>query len=153
MKSLASLGLAVLMLLASGCAVSPQPPDEPMYISSWDLWTEPDRYDGEYVAVTGQLRERNYLFFEDAVTTNNIRPVIYIRPDYRDMDAPASSVPSTGCEDEMVRVFGRFQKGNQYESMLDGVYRIVYMYKRTVSPLDFICWSNPSADPWHAQIE
>ena len=89
MKSLASLGLAVLMLLASGCVVSAQPPDEPMYISSEDLWTEPDRYDGEYVAVTGQLHERNYLFFEDSVTTNNIRPVIYIRPDYRDMDTPA----------------------------------------------------------------
>ena len=138
-----------MILTAFGCAETPPLLDGPIYTSLSDLWTAPDEYDGEYVVVTGTLHERDFLFIEDVVTTNNIKPVIYIRPDYRGMDTTASGVPSTGCENEMVRVYGRFRKWSQYESMLDGVYRIVRMHKRAPGPLDFICWSNPSADPWH----
>ena len=141
--------LAAMLLMTFGCAETPLPPDGPRRVALEKLMFTPNEYDGEHVVVMGGLQRGKHLFFESIVTTNNIKHVIYIRPDYRDMNTPASGVPSTGCENETVRVYGRFRKGSQYESMLDGVYRIVRIHNRAPGPLDFICWSNPSADPSH----
>jgi hypothetical protein len=147
------LAMVGALLVACGCAQTPTLPDEPRWVGLDDLIRAPDQYDGEYVIVIGQLQSGTYssgqyLFFESAVATNNTKHVIYIRPNYQGLIAPDSGVPDTGCENEGVRVYGRFRKWNQYEAMIDNVYRIVRFDRRAPGPLDYTCWSNANADPW-----
>jgi len=141
-------GFAVMILTAFGCAETPPLPDGPIDVSLEDLWTSPNEYEGEYVVVTGQLRGRDYLFFESVVTTNNIKPVIYVRPDFRNADNRDASAATADCENQLVRAYGHFRKWSQYESLISGVYLIVKIKHRAPGPNDITCWSNPNADPW-----
>ena len=115
MKSRVIIEWSIIVLTVAGCATSPPSVNEPLSISSNDLWTEPHKYDRKYVVVTGLLHQRNYLYFEDVVTTNNLNPVIHIRLEYPDMGKLDAEVAPADCENQFVQVYGFFRQWDQYE--------------------------------------
>ena len=124
------LAMVGALLVPYGCVHIPPTPDEPRWAALEDLIGAPDQYEGEWVIVIGQLKSGTYsggqfLFFESVVTRNNIIPVIYIRPNFQGLTVPDSGVPETGCENEGVRVHGRFRMRGEDEAMITDVYRIV----------------------------
>jgi len=135
-------------MLILGCAVTPQSAIEPQWASLDDLWTTPNEFDGEYVVVTGSLKFGELPYFESVVTVNNVKPVIYVRFDNADVGTAFRTESFQECVGEkVVRVYGRFRNWDEYESLLDGVYRVEAIKRRTPSPEDTECFVSPGGGP------
>jgi len=135
-------------LLVLGCADTPQPAIEPQWASLDDLWTTPNEFDGEYVVVTGSLKFGELPYFESVVTVHNVKPVIYVRFDNADVETAFRIESFQACVGEkVVRVYGRFRTWDEYESLLDGVYRVEAIKRRTPSAEDTECFVSSAGGP------
>jgi hypothetical protein len=142
--SLVIFGLVATIMVTFGCTLPPQPPGELQYLSAGQVELWADKFDGKYVDVYGGLQAGDVLFFRGS------EHIIYVLPVYRDEDFSDADLLITGCENKLVRVFGRFEKLATSEYQMSGVYLMIWMDRRAAGPGDIICWSNSAADPHNA---
>lgn len=141
-----NLAIVFWSLIALGCAGTPQSLVEPQWTSLESLWSTPNEYGGEYVVVIGKLNFGELPYFQSPVTVRNVKPVIYIRFDGVDANYETDSFREC-VEGNAVRVYGRFLYWDEYVSMLDDVYRVEAIKRRTPTPDDLECFVSGTNRP------
>ena len=140
--------LVFWILVVLGCADAPRTAVEPQWTTLETLWKTPNDFDGDYVIVTGTLEFGELPYFESIVTTNDVRPVIYIRLDDQHEGTTFSNEFFYDCVNQKaVRVYGRFRSWNEYESLLENVYRVEAIKNRAPGPQDTVCFVSPAGNP------
>jgi hypothetical protein len=145
-----SISLGFLLGISSGCVINAADQAQPQNVSLVQLLASPNNYQGKYVSVAGFLDEYGYQLFltKDHRLIEDSSSAVFVGIKYKEGERQEATEMATGCENEYVRISGRFASiGYGYYAVYD-VFRIAKSKNKPgPGPTWLGCWENSAADP------